>query len=46
VVGDFLDKPIANGGLDLSRFTVTAALLTAIGILIVSFEHRPARAHH
>jgi uncharacterized membrane-anchored protein len=46
VVGDFLDKPIADGGLDLSRFTATAALLTAIGILIVSFEHRPARAHH
>ena len=30
VVGDFLDKPIDHGGLDLSRFTASAVLLIAI----------------
>ena len=30
VVGDFLDKPISSGGLDLSRFTASAVLLIAI----------------
>ena len=30
VVGDFLDKPIAKGGLDLSRFSASAALLFVI----------------
>lgn len=30
VVGDFLDKPIASGGLDLSRFTASLVLLVFI----------------
>ena len=29
VVGDFLDKPVAKGGLELSRYGATAALLAA-----------------
>jgi uncharacterized membrane-anchored protein len=34
VVGDFLDKPIASGGLELSRFTASAVLMIAILICI------------
>lgn len=30
VMGDFLDKPLTSGGLDLSRFTASAVLLIAI----------------
>ena len=41
VVGDFLDKPLASGGLDLSRFGASAVILTAI-IIYIHFAHRPA----
>nr|WP_294851478.1 hypothetical protein [uncultured Sphingomonas sp.] len=34
-VGDFLDKPIAKGGLDLSRPVATLALLAALGVTVV-----------
>lgn len=34
VVGDFLDKPYAQGGLDLSRFGASFVLLLCIGICI------------
>lgn len=34
VVGDFLDKPISSGGLDLSRFAASLVLLIAIVICI------------
>lgn len=34
VVGDFLDKPISHGGLDLSRFSASAVLLIAILVCI------------
>jgi len=30
VVGDFLDKPLSSGGLDLSRFTASIVLLVVI----------------
>lgn len=40
VVGDFLDKPLASGGLDLSRFGASTVILTAI-IICVHFAHRP-----
>ncbi len=33
-VGDFLDKPLAKGGLDFSRPVATAILALAIGLLI------------
>lgn len=46
VVGDFLDKPIANGGLDLSRYSATAVLFMTIALLVVFLPQRAAsRAH-
>ena len=46
VVGDFLDKPIAKGGLELSRYTASAALLLFIAVAIVLVPQRAAaRAH-
>jgi uncharacterized membrane-anchored protein len=44
--GDFLDKPPASGGLDLSRDLATAGLLAAIGLALLLGSHRPARAAH
>ena len=41
VVGDFLDKPLASGGLDLSRFGASIVILIAI-IICIHFAHRPA----
>lgn len=46
VVGDFLDKPVANGGLELSRYSATAALLLAIVGLIVVLPQRAAERAH
>ena len=46
VVGDFLDKPIAKGGLDLSRYSASATLLVLIAILILVFPHRAATRSH
>ena len=40
-VGDLLDKPIAKGGLDLSRPLATAALGVAIVALIAVLPQRP-----
>ena len=46
VVGDFLDKPISKGGLNLSRYSAAAALLVLIVSCIFIFSHKPAtRAH-
>lgn len=42
VVGDFLDKPLSEGGLELSRYSATAALLVLIVICIFAFPHRAA----
>ncbi len=46
VVGDFLDKPIAKGGLHLSRYTASAGLLVAIVALILIFPQKPAAKAH
>ncbi len=46
VVGDFLDKPIAKGGLALSRYTASLALLMMIVALILIFPQRPASKAH
>jgi uncharacterized membrane-anchored protein len=46
VVGDFLDKPIADGGLALSRFTASAALLVVMVFCIVIFPQQAARRAH
>jgi uncharacterized membrane-anchored protein len=43
VVGDFLDKPIDKGGLNLSRYSATATLLLLIAFFIFAFSHKPAK---
>jgi uncharacterized membrane-anchored protein len=46
VVGDFLDKPHAEGGLALSRYTSSLALLVVIIALILIFQQKPAAKAH
>lgn len=46
VVGDFLDKPLSAGGLDLSRYTASAALFAFIVICILLFKQKAARTAH
>tara|TARA_R110001592_G_scaffold361035_1_gene670754 strand:+ start:305 stop:1063 length:759 start_codon:yes stop_codon:yes gene_type:complete len=46
VVGDFLDKPLAQGGLELSRYTASGVLLLAIVILVFVLPQRPAQRAH
>jgi len=46
VVGDFLDKPASAGGLALSRFSASAALLGIIAGCILIFPQRPATRPH
>jgi uncharacterized membrane-anchored protein len=46
VVGDFLDKPHNQGGLDLSRYTASLSLLVAIVALILVFRQKPASRTH
>ena len=43
VVGDFLDKPISKGGLALSRYSASAALLLVIVGCIFLFPQRAAK---
>ena len=43
VVGDFLDKPISEGGLALSRYIASAGLMVFIIACILIFPERPAR---
>jgi uncharacterized membrane-anchored protein len=46
VVGDFLDKPINAGGLALSRYTASVALLVFIVACILIFPPRAANKGH
>jgi uncharacterized membrane-anchored protein len=46
VVGDFLDKPVANGGLELSRYSASAVLLVLIAACIALVPQRPAAKTH
>lgn len=46
VLGDFLDKPVTEGGLALSRYVATGALLVFIVACIFLFPHRAARKKH
>lgn len=46
VVGDFLDKPLASGGLALSRYSATAALLVFVMGFIVLFPQRASSKAH
>jgi uncharacterized membrane-anchored protein len=46
VLGDFLDKPVDHGGLALSRYSATGALLAIILIGVFAFPHRAAPKSH
>jgi len=46
VLGDFLDKPLAKGGLELSRYSISALLLFAIIVGIVAFKQQAAEKAH
>jgi uncharacterized membrane-anchored protein len=42
-VGDFVDKPIANGGLALSRPLASVVIAAAIVVLLIALPQRPGR---
>lgn len=46
VVGDYLDKPITKGGLELSRYSASAALLLVIVFCLVVFRQRASARPH
>lgn len=46
VLGDFLDKPVAEGGLELSRTSASLALLAFIASCVLLFRQRAARDAH
>jgi uncharacterized membrane-anchored protein len=46
VVGDFLDKPVAKGGLALSRYSASAALIVIIVACILIFPQRAGKNAH
>ncbi len=46
VVGDFLDKPRDHGGLELSRYSASAALIILVAVLIAIFPQKPAKCSH
>jgi len=46
VVGDFLDKPIAKGGLELSRYSASATILVMIVLLIFFTSQKAAQRTH
>lgn len=46
VVGDFLDKPVADGGLELSRYTASACLLAMIASCVFLLPQRAAERAH
>jgi len=46
VVGDLLDKPISAGGLAMSRYSASAALLGFILLSLYSFPQRAAQKSH
>ncbi len=46
VLGDLLDKPVAKGGLELSRYGASAALLAVMLALILAIPSRAAGKAH
>ncbi|WXL26286.1 hypothetical protein WG219_02010 [Ectopseudomonas mendocina] len=46
VVGDFLDKPVSSGGLELSHFSASATLIAIIVICLLFFRQRAAAQAH
>lgn len=45
VIGDFLDKPVDHGGLELSRYTASGVLFIAIVGCILLFKQKAGKAH-
>lgn len=45
-LGDFLDKPLQHGGLDLSRYSADAVLIAVLLVCLCLFPQRPAATHH
>lgn len=46
VVGDFLDKPVAKGGLALNRYVASAILLAALIGMLIAFKPKAAKTAH
>lgn len=46
VVGDFIDKPMIQGGLELSRYTASAALLAAMALCVFLCSQQAAKKYH
>jgi uncharacterized membrane-anchored protein len=46
VVGDFLDKPVAKGGLALDRFTASGVILALMVLCLVLWPQKAAKAPH
>jgi len=46
VVGDFLDKPVDKGGLELSRYSASLVLLLLIFVFMFAFKHDAAKKAH
>jgi len=46
VVGDFLDKPLSKGGLELSRYSASAMLVIAIALCVFGLKHKAATRTH
>ncbi len=46
VVGDFFDKPVEDGGLDMNRFLASGLLLAVIVVLMLVFRQKPAAQAH
>jgi uncharacterized membrane-anchored protein len=42
-VGDFIDKPVADGGLALSRPLASLAIAVIIAVLLIALPQRPGR---
>jgi len=46
VIGDFLDKPLDKGGLELSRYSASLVLLLLIVIFMFARKQKPAQTNH
>ena len=46
VLGDFLDKPVASGGLEFSRYAASGILITTIVFLIMVIPQKAAAKSH
>ena len=46
VVGDFLDKPMSEGGLGLDRYMATATLILLVLFFIFTFKQKASKKVH